>query len=485
MSTGFTPTQLPSSAMVQAPMSCMTALPAGKKEAREMGPSNDENDRLALNRVPGAATGQVKTASKVIAEVNTNRSFRVRTSGGDAAADKPAALKQTRSSSAMNTRPMTRASKLDAKPTAQNFAIYTDQDNLVAEAGTGPAQKWAWQHQDSSKPVAKRDPNPPLLPCELDKRSSSNWARENNGNAEKQSWRSAAPKASENDALITPQAPLRAEEQVDMNEQIGLDNLDWEMDRMSLGKSDKRESSSGLADSSRRESVEEPRGSIVSHTTPVAAGIRCPQRPLRTLEAIHDTLSQNFAVKEACHQLEPNSKGVSDIWVVRYMDYTSKYGLGFLLNNGCSGVYFNDSTKIVLSADGLVFQYFERRHQSTATSTSEGDHLKTTYMLSSHPPELIKKVTLLCHFKDYLLARRTSDAPPVIEGKGNLVPANPVALPPSAPGAVKWTLEGCGSDLERWPDMPYLKKWVRTRHAVLLRLSNRSVQVSFFDTRFV
>jgi hypothetical protein len=31
------------------------------------------------------------------------------------------------------------------------------------------------------------------------------------------------------------------------------------------------------------------------------------------------------------------------------------------------------------------------------------------------------------------------------------------------------------------PKMPFLKKWVRTRHAILFRLSNRTVQVLFFD----
>ena len=30
-------------------------------------------------------------------------------------------------------------------------------------------------------------------------------------------------------------------------------------------------------------------------------------------------------------------------------------------------------------------------------------------------------------------------------------------------------------------EMPFLKKWVRTRHAILFRLSNRVVQVVFFD----
>jgi hypothetical protein len=53
---------------------------------------------------------------------------------------------------------------------------------------------------------------------------------------------------------------------------------------------------------------------------------------------------------------------MKQVWVVRYVDYTSKYGLGFLFNTGSAGVYFNDSTKIVLSADGTVFQYTGRWH---------------------------------------------------------------------------------------------------------------------------
>jgi polo-like kinase 1 len=39
------------------------------------------------------------------------------------------------------------------------------------------------------------------------------------------------------------------------------------------------------------------------------------------------------------------------------------------------------------------------------------------------------------------------------------------------------TAEGVGAEAE----LPFLKKWVRTRHAILFRLSNRTVQVVFFD----
>jgi len=34
--------------------------------------------------------------------------------------------------------------------------------------------------------------------------------------------------------------------------------------------------------------------------------------------------------------------------VKKWVDYSSKYGLGYLLSNGATGVFFNDATKIVL-----------------------------------------------------------------------------------------------------------------------------------------
>lgn len=44
--------------------------------------------------------------------------------------------------------------------------------------------------------------------------------------------------------------------------------------------------------------------------------------------------------------------GSSEIWVKKWVDYSSKYGLGYLLSNGLTGVFFNDSTKIILDPKG-------------------------------------------------------------------------------------------------------------------------------------
>ena len=39
------------------------------------------------------------------------------------------------------------------------------------------------------------------------------------------------------------------------------------------------------------------------------------------------------------------------IFVKKWVDYSSKYGLGYLLSNGNTGIYFNDASKMILHAD--------------------------------------------------------------------------------------------------------------------------------------
>ena len=51
----------------------------------------------------------------------------------------------------------------------------------------------------------------------------------------------------------------------------------------------------------------------------------------------------------------------AEVWVKKWVDYSSKYGLGYYLSNEATGVFFNDSTKIVLDPNGYHFDYYERR----------------------------------------------------------------------------------------------------------------------------
>lgn len=77
----------------------------------------------------------------------------------------------------------------------------------------------------------------------------------------------------------------------------------------------------------------------------------------------------------------------------KWIDYTSKYGLGYVLSDGAVGVFFNDATKIILDPAGITFEYHERKNK---------EDICLTHSMTEYPKELEKKVTLLAHFKSYL-----------------------------------------------------------------------------------
>ena len=43
-----------------------------------------------------------------------------------------------------------------------------------------------------------------------------------------------------------------------------------------------------------------------------------------------------------------NLSGANSVYVKKWVDYSSKYGLGYLLSDSTTGIYFNDSTKMVI-----------------------------------------------------------------------------------------------------------------------------------------
>ena len=139
---------------------------------------------------------------------------------------------------------------------------------------------------------------------------------------------------------------------------------------------------------------------------------------------------------------DPNLKS-PEIWVKKWVDYSSKYGLGYLLNNGFSGVFFNDSSKIILNPKTNQFFYIERRE-------SDKQEIINTYNIDDYPKELQKKVTLLIDFKNYLEEGENNDE----KQEENEIKNEP---------------------------FPYVKKWVRTRHSMAFKLSNKSFQVCFQD----
>lgn len=100
---------------------------------------------------------------------------------------------------------------------------------------------------------------------------------------------------------------------------------------------------------------------------------------------------KTYERRMACSASYVPTKGGPDVWVRKWIDYSSKYGLGYILSNGSVGVSFNDSTRIVSASDGESFQYIHK-------SGSEMEEVAESFSKSSAPSGLNKKLTLLSHF---------------------------------------------------------------------------------------
>jgi polo-like kinase 1 len=123
--------------------------------------------------------------------------------------------------------------------------------------------------------------------------------------------------------------------------------------------------------------------------------------------------------------------------VKKWIDYSSKYGIGYALNNGSCGVYFNDSSKMVAFCEEY-FYYIER---------VDKEDVQQKYYFSDYPPELKKKVSLFGHFRGYLYREQEN------------------------------SVRGGGQEKE----LVYIRRWYRVKHANIFRLSNKSVQAIFID----
>lgn len=126
-------------------------------------------------------------------------------------------------------------------------------------------------------------------------------------------------------------------------------------------------------------------------------------------------------------------------WVSKWVDYSDKYGLGYQLCDNSVGVIFNDNTKLVLGAAGEQVQYTER------------DNSERYFILTASPPELSKKIKLLKYFRNYMQEHLQKTG-------ANMAPRE-------------------GDELAR---LPYLRTWFRTDSAIVLHLSNGTLQINFF-----
>jgi polo-like kinase 1 len=146
----------------------------------------------------------------------------------------------------------------------------------------------------------------------------------------------------------------------------------------------------------------------------------------------------NLAQEEEAE--DPKSQPI--VWVAKWVDYSDKYGFGYSLNDDSIGVVFNDMTKLLLLADSHNIHFIDyegKEHYHTLTEYPGGEG------------GIEKKVRLLNYFRNYM--------------KEHLLKA--------------------GANMEiRDEDVlsriPSLKTWFRTSRAVVMHLSNGTIQINFF-----
>jgi cell cycle serine/threonine-protein kinase CDC5/MSD2 len=82
-----------------------------------------------------------------------------------------------------------------------------------------------------------------------------------------------------------------------------------------------------------------------------------PVAKLNAFDAAAHVLSLAFDAKAAARVFrdprEDSHLPLTDerVFIVSWVDYCNKYGMGYALTDGSVGVHFNDSTSLVLSPD--------------------------------------------------------------------------------------------------------------------------------------
>lgn len=131
------------------------------------------------------------------------------------------------------------------------------------------------------------------------------------------------------------------------------------------------------------------------------------------------------------------SRYKTSICVTKWVDYSNKYGFGFQLSNNCIGILFNDNIRMLLSPDGKTVQM---------SDPDEEEEL--TFAPDSAPDKHQKAVTLLLYFAQYMDTHLISGGQ--LQTRSKYAPV-------------------------------FLKRWFRTDRAIVMFLTDGTLQVNFLE----
>ncbi|WRT63607.1 uncharacterized protein IL334_000530 [Kwoniella shivajii] len=170
--------------------------------------------------------------------------------------------------------------------------------------------------------------------------------------------------------------------------------------------------------------------------------------------SLFDIVGQNLAEGLTMSQTEEgyrtphigNDPKPPSVFVVSWLDYCTKYGMGFAMTDGTVSVHFNDSTSLVL-APGK--QHFDDIRPTASDDLSQ--NTRRSHGIETYPVDLKNKVYLLKHFESYMLDKLFGEQP--------------------------YTYD----DRHLKTGMVFIVKYLRMKHVILFRLSNDVLQFNFYD----
>ena len=182
-----------------------------------------------------------------------------------------------------------------------------------------------------------------------------------------------------------------------------------------------------------------------------------------------------------------------EVYVTKWVDYSNKYGLGYILNNGLIGVYFNDNTKMLFNPIGNRITYVERK-------ISEKQELLYTFSTDEFPEDIKNKVDLFNQFKNYLeedirlrqsnslhksrdkkLGQNDDSNEILRRSKTRGEKMRKIATKENSIDDNKNKNQNFNNNTIEEIDFIFVKKWIKTKHAIIFRFSNKTIQVCFKD----
>ena len=209
----------------------------------------------------------------------------------------------------------------------------------------------------------------------------------------------------------------------------------------------------------------------------------------KTKENTNNEITKDTETPEKTSTIPPflNSTFLSkkEVWVTKWVDYSNKYGLGYVLSNGLIGVYFNDNTKMLLNPNQKRITYVERK-------ISDKQELLYTFSTKEYPDDIKNKIILFSQFKNYLEDNEKLKQSHSLHksrdknhsNKNDSTKRRKTKVEKMKQSESKDDIQDNQIDVNNTIeeiDFIFVKKWLKTKQAMIFRFSNKIIQVCFKD----